>query len=128
MKWCADIAKESLMVDQISHHWSQVFPGRVLQMPYERIVADLESAARDMLHHCGLPWDESVLKFHQNQRTVQTASLAQVCPSSFLLSPIASLDAQSVDLRPSCEACLCRAESVYSVSSSALSHCSFSDP
>ena len=80
MKWCADIAKEILMVDQITHHWSQVFPGRVLHMPYERIVADLESAARDMLHHCGLPWDESVLKFHQNQRTVQTASLAQVCP------------------------------------------------
>ena len=89
-------------------------------MPYERIVADLESAARDMLHHCGLPWDESVLKFHQNQRTVQTASLAQVCQSAFLLSP--SLDAQSVDSRTSYEACLCCAESVYSVSSSALSH------
>ena len=50
------------------------------------------------------------------------------CKSCFLLSPVASLDAQSVDSRPSCEACLCRAESVYSVSSSALSHCSFSDP
>ncbi len=35
---------------------------------------------------------------------------------SLLLSPVASLDAQSVDSRPSCEACLCRAESVHNVS------------
>lgn len=67
-----------LLVDAISQHWQQVFPGKVLVMPYERIVMDLEAAARDMLSHCGLPWDESVLQFHQNQRTVQTASLAQV--------------------------------------------------
>ena len=31
---------------------------------------------------------------------------------AFLLSPVASLDAQSVDPRPSCEACLCRAECI----------------
>ena len=34
----------------------------------------------------------------------------------FLSSPVASLDAQSVDSRPGCEACLCRAECVYDVS------------
>ncbi len=33
-----------------------------------------------------------------------------------LSSPVASFDAQSVDSRPSCEACLCRAECVYDVS------------
>lgn len=65
-------------MDQVSHHWSQVFPGKVLQMPYERVVSDLEAAGRDMLQHCGLPWDDAVLHFHENQRTVQTASLAQV--------------------------------------------------
>ena len=67
-----------LVMDQVSHHWSQVFPGKVLQMPYERVVSDLEAAGRDMLQHCGLPWDDAVLQFHENQRTVQTASLAQV--------------------------------------------------
>ena len=35
--------------------------------------------------------------------------------SCSLLSPVASLGAQSVDSRPSCEACLCRAEFVYDV-------------
>ena len=67
-------------MDKISQHWAKVFPGKVLQVPYEGIVADLEGTARGMLKHCGLPWDESVLQFHQNQRTVQTASLAQVGP------------------------------------------------
>lgn len=79
---CADIANEMVMVDQISQHWLQVFPDKLLQMPYERIVTDLKSAAEDMLAHCGLPWDDNVLHFHQNQRTVQTASLAQVCCAS----------------------------------------------
>ncbi len=38
------------------------------------------------------------------------------CLPPFLLSPVASLDVQSADSRPSCEACLCCAESVYNVS------------
>lgn len=74
----ADIASEMLLVDEISRHWQHIYPGRVLVMPYERIVMDLEGAAHEMLTHCGLPWDDSVLHFHENVRTVQTASLAQV--------------------------------------------------
>lgn len=74
----ADIASEMLLLDEISQHWQLIFPGRVLVVPYERVVMDLESAAREMLSHCNLPWDDNVLQFHQNQRTVQTASLAQV--------------------------------------------------
>lgn len=67
-----------LVVDAISQHWQHIFPGRVLVVPYEKIVMDLEGTARDMLTHCGLPWDDRVLHFHENLRTVQTASLAQV--------------------------------------------------
>lgn len=52
-------------------------------MPYERLVADLKASAADMLQHCGLAWDDAVLQFHDNQRHVHTASLAQV-PQLFL--------------------------------------------
>jgi hypothetical protein len=31
-----------------------------------------------MVAHCGLPWDERCLAFHATQRSVQTASKAQV--------------------------------------------------
>lgn len=78
LKCCADIASEILVVDAISQHWQHIFPGRVLVVPYEKLVVDLEGTARDMLSHCGLPWSDSVLHFHENLRTVQTASLAQV--------------------------------------------------
>ena len=47
-------------------------------MPYERLVSDLKAAAEDMLEQCGMPWDDAVLHFHQTQRNVHTASLAQV--------------------------------------------------
>ncbi len=39
-------------------------------------------------------------------------SLDTVDRQAFLLSPVASLDAQSMDSRLSCESCLCHAESV----------------
>lgn len=78
LRCCADIASEILVVDAISQHWQHIFPGKMLVVPYEKIVMDLEGTARDMLSHCGLPWDDRVLHFHENLRTVQTASLAQV--------------------------------------------------
>lgn len=37
-----------------------------------------EAASRRLLAHCGIPWEPAVLRFHETQRTVATASLAQV--------------------------------------------------
>lgn len=37
-----------------------------------------ERTTRAMLAHCGMPWEPGVLAFHATQRTVSTASLAQV--------------------------------------------------
>lgn len=64
-------------------------------VPYERIVMDLEGTARDMLSHCGLPWDDSVLRFHENLRTVQTASLAQVYHRICIASCLLPVDADA---------------------------------
>jgi hypothetical protein len=60
-------------------HWHQVLPpGRILDVVYEDIVADLEGAARRIVAHCGLPWDARCLDFHSTERIVRTASAAQV--------------------------------------------------
>jgi tetratricopeptide (TPR) repeat protein len=60
-------------------HWHQVLPpGRILDVAYEDIVADLEGAARRIVAHCGLPWDARCLDFHSTERIVRTASAAQV--------------------------------------------------
>ena len=60
-------------------HWHRVLPaGRILDVRYEDVVADLEGQARRIIAHCGLDWDPRCLAFHQTERQVQTASAAQV--------------------------------------------------
>jgi tetratricopeptide (TPR) repeat protein len=60
-------------------HWHRVLPlGRILDVVYEDIVADLEGMARRIVAHCGLPWDARCLDFHSTERIVRTASAAQV--------------------------------------------------
>jgi tetratricopeptide (TPR) repeat protein len=60
-------------------HWDEVLPpGRILDVAYEDIVADLEGVARRIVAHCGLPWDARCLDFHSTERIVRTASAAQV--------------------------------------------------
>ena len=58
--------------------WDQILPGKVLHVPYERLVRDAKGTSRKLLEHCGLGWDDAVLDFHKTSRTVQTASLHQV--------------------------------------------------
>ncbi len=60
-------------------HWHRVLPpGRILDVRYEDVVADLEGQARRILGHCGLDWDERCLSFHKTVRPVLTWSAAQV--------------------------------------------------
>ena len=47
-------------------HWHRVLPaGRILDVRYEDVVADLEGAARRIIAHCGLDWDARCLDFHR---------------------------------------------------------------
>ncbi len=60
-------------------HWHRVLPeGRILDVRYEDVVADLEGQARRILAHCGLDWDPHCLQFHRTERPVRTASATQV--------------------------------------------------
>ncbi|MGC2047781.1 MAG: sulfotransferase, partial [Gallionella sp.] len=60
-------------------HWRSVLPaGAFLDVQYEDIVADQEAQARRMIAFCGLDWDDACIDFHNNQRSIRTASLTQV--------------------------------------------------
>jgi tetratricopeptide (TPR) repeat protein len=63
---------------EIMRHWQRVLPGKVLDVHYEDTVGDLESQVRRILEHCGLPFEESCLRFYENERAVRTASSEQV--------------------------------------------------
>jgi tetratricopeptide (TPR) repeat protein len=63
----------------LMEHWHSVLPpGRILDVRYEDVVADLEGQARRMIAHCGLEWNTRCLAFHENARPVRTASATQV--------------------------------------------------
>jgi len=63
---------------RVMAHFDTVLPGRVHRIHYERLVADLEGEVRRLLEHCGLPFEEQCLRFHETKRSVQTASSEQV--------------------------------------------------
>ncbi|WEK46568.1 MAG: sulfotransferase [Candidatus Andeanibacterium colombiense] len=73
-----DTARYYQRFDRLMALWERLFPGRVLQLSYETLVADQEAQTRKLLDHCGLEWDPACLSFHQNSAAVATPSAAQV--------------------------------------------------
>jgi len=63
---------------ELMAHFDEVLPGRVHRVFYEDMVEDTEGEVRRLLEHCRLPFEDSVLRFHENQRAVRTASSEQV--------------------------------------------------
>ena len=59
-------------------YWKKVFPGRILEVEYEKTVEDQEAMSRKLIAHAGLDWEDQCLNFHETERSVQTASLWQV--------------------------------------------------
>ena len=59
-------------------HWTEVLPGKVLRVPYEDLVDDLEGHVRRILAFCGLDFEPACLEFHKTERSVSTASSEQV--------------------------------------------------
>lgn len=59
-------------------HWHAVMPGVIYEVSYEELVADPLVQCRRLLEWCGLPWQDSVLEFHQLRSASTTASAAQV--------------------------------------------------
>ncbi len=63
---------------ELMAHYDEALPGRVYRVFYESLVDDTEGEVRRLLEYCGLPFEPGVLKFHENQRAVRTASSEQV--------------------------------------------------
>jgi Tfp pilus assembly protein PilF len=73
--------------ERLMAHWSRVLPpGRVLEVSYEGLVADLEGWARRLLAHCRLDWDDACLRYYESKRPVRSASFAQVRQPIFTTS------------------------------------------
>jgi len=62
----------------LTAHWDDAGPGRVIRVRYEDVVADIESEVRRILEACGLEFETACLDFHKTRRAVRTASAEQV--------------------------------------------------
>ena len=75
----AELGRYYRQYRRVMDHWRRVLPaGRILDIRYEDIVADLEGQARRIVDHCGLEWHDRCLAFHETERPVHTASAVQV--------------------------------------------------
>ena len=63
---------------ELMAHFDAVLPGRVHRVIYEQVIADPEAEVRALLDYCGLAFEETCLKFYENDRAVRTASSEQV--------------------------------------------------
>ncbi|MBS0420841.1 MAG: sulfotransferase [Proteobacteria bacterium] len=74
-----DLAAHYRQHTRLMAHWRKALPaGTLLEVNYEELVSQQESATRKLLAFLGLEWDASCLKFEHNPRPVITASSWQV--------------------------------------------------
>jgi hypothetical protein len=64
---------------RLMEHWRTVLPpGLMLEVQYEELVDSPDEISRKLIEFCGLAWNDSCLKSHENERVVRTASSWQV--------------------------------------------------
>ena len=73
-----ELARYYRQYRRLMTHWEQALPLQIMNVDYEAMVADPETNSRKLIEHCGLPWDQQCLAFHQNDRAVRTPSKWQV--------------------------------------------------
>lgn len=73
-----DLAAYWHVYDATMRQWSAAHPAHVREQVYEALLADPERYTRELLEFCGLPFDAACLRFHEAERSVRTASAAQV--------------------------------------------------
>ena len=64
--------------ERLMQVWKDRLPGRVFTVDHEALLAEPAATVRALLDFLGLPFDASCLEFHRNERSVRTASAAQV--------------------------------------------------
>ena len=73
-----DIADYWRQFDRAGRYWHERYPQSVYDLRYENMQTDTETQVRKLLEFCGLEFEPACLRFHENRRSVNTVSSAQV--------------------------------------------------
>ncbi|WP_027259303.1 tetratricopeptide repeat-containing sulfotransferase family protein [Leisingera aquimarina] len=63
---------------RLMQHWRRVMPGRIYDLRYENLVADIEGESRKLAEFCGLDWVEDMAHPERHEGQVLTLSNTQV--------------------------------------------------
>jgi len=63
---------------RLMRHFDELFPGRVHRVIHEQLIDNPEDEIRALLDYIGVPFEESCLRFYENERPVRTPSAGQV--------------------------------------------------
>ena len=66
-------------MERLMRHWHAVLDVPILDVRYERLVADPDTEFRRIIDFIDLPWDDACLDFHATGRPLRTLSNDQVC-------------------------------------------------
>ena len=94
-----EMARHYVRYRRLMDHWHTVLPGRVFDVAYEDAVTDVETVARRLIEHLGLPWESACVDFRRNAAPVTTASAVQVREAPYRTS-IGRWRRYSVQLSP----------------------------
>ncbi|WP_170185856.1 tetratricopeptide repeat-containing sulfotransferase family protein [Pseudoxanthomonas dokdonensis] len=74
----AELAAFHQQYQRLMAHWHQRWPGRILDVSYQRLTRDTEAVLREVCDFCGLQFQPSMLALRERSRGVATASAVQV--------------------------------------------------
>lgn len=72
-----DIAEHMRSEDALFAHWQELFPERILAVPYEELVQSPADWAERLQQHFGLPVEAGIEKASKADRTIGSASVSQ---------------------------------------------------
>lgn len=74
-----ELADYLLAFRRLAAHWKTTLPAHAfMEIAYEDIVRDQTDASRRLIAFVGLPWQDSVLRFHESKAPSTTASAVQI--------------------------------------------------
>jgi Sulfotransferase family/Tetratricopeptide repeat len=74
----SDMGRYFIGEDKLHEHWTSVLGDKILTIPYDDLVLDVDPWIDRILKHCDLPYRSGLRDFHTTKRAVTTASFAQV--------------------------------------------------
>tara|TARA_B100002019_G_scaffold211152_1_gene183918 strand:+ start:2118 stop:3770 length:1653 start_codon:yes stop_codon:yes gene_type:complete len=72
------IAEYYVMYSDLMNFWKKMYSNSLIEINYDKFVLDPELNSKKIITDLGLNWEDKILKFYENKRTVETNSLFQV--------------------------------------------------